>query len=119
LIEATQAVWRRLRHRRTLWTLAERRWRRNESCDVPAQAVARLQPGRIVAKLDVGRFDRNVDVAERYGVPLKSGIPVVGMLFDQRQVVYATKPGEPANARKMGDRSIYDFFAGVAAARRR
>jgi protein disulfide-isomerase len=72
-----------------------------------------------VVKVDVGRFDRNVDVAERYGVPLKSGIPAVAVLSDQGQVVYATKAGELANARKMGDRSIYDFFAEVAAARPR
>jgi protein disulfide-isomerase len=72
-----------------------------------------------VVKVNVGRFDRNVDVAERYGVPLKSGIPAVAVLSAQGQVVYATKAGELANARKMGEKSIYDFFAEVAAARPR
>ena len=33
-----------------------------------------------VVKVNVGRFDRNVDVAERYGVPLKMGIPAVAVL---------------------------------------
>ena len=72
-----------------------------------------------VVKVNVGRFDRNVDVAERYGVPLKSGIPAVAVLSAQGQVVYATKAGELANARKMGEKSIYDFFAEVAATRAR
>jgi protein disulfide-isomerase len=72
-----------------------------------------------VVKVNVGRFDRNVDVAETYGVPLKSGIPAVAVLSAQGQVVYATKAGELSNARKMGDRSIYDFFAEVASPRPR
>lgn len=68
-----------------------------------------------VVKVNVGRFDRNVDIAESYGVPLKSGIPAVAVLSAQGQVVYATKAGELADARKMGDKSIYEFFARVSA----
>jgi thioredoxin 1 len=68
-----------------------------------------------VVKVNVGRFDRNVDVAESYGVPLKSGIPAVAILSAQGQVVYATKAGELADARNMGDKSIYEFFAKVSA----
>jgi hypothetical protein len=31
----------------------------------------------VVVKVDVGPFDRNVDLAQRYGVPLRKGIPTV------------------------------------------
>jgi len=68
-----------------------------------------------VVKVDVGRFDRNTDVAEAYGVPLKSGIPAVAVLSSQGKVVYATKAGELADARRMGDQGIYEFFSKVAA----
>lgn len=68
-----------------------------------------------VVKVDVGKFDRNLDVAESYGVPLKSGIPAVAILSAQGKVVYATKAGELANARNMGDKSIYEFFAKASA----
>ena len=34
-----------------------------------------------VVKVDVGNFNRNVDIAEGYGVPLKSGIPAVAPNF--------------------------------------
>jgi protein disulfide-isomerase len=67
-----------------------------------------------VVKVNVGRFDKNVDVAESYGVPLKSGIPAVAVLSDQGSVVYATRAGELADARKMGDDGIYAFFTKVA-----
>ncbi len=68
-----------------------------------------------VVKVNVGRFDRNVDIAESYGVPLKSGIPAVAVLSSQGKVVYATKAGELADARNMGEKSIYDFFSKVSA----
>ena len=69
-----------------------------------------------VVKVDVGKFDRNVDVAQAYGVPLKKGIPAVAVLSPQGEPVYVTKAGELADARAMGDRSIHDFFARVSGA---
>jgi len=67
-----------------------------------------------VVKVNVGRFDRNVDIAQAYGVPLKKGIPAVVVLSQQGQVIYATRAGELADAQEMGDRGIYEFFAKVA-----
>jgi thioredoxin 1 len=68
-----------------------------------------------VVKVDVGRFDRNVDIAEGYRVPLKKGIPAVAVLSPQGKLLYATEGGELADARKMGDQGVYDFFTRVAA----
>jgi protein disulfide-isomerase len=68
-----------------------------------------------VVKVNVGRFDRNTDVAESYGVPLKNGIPAVAVLSSQGKVVYATRTGELADARSMGDKGIYEFFSKMAA----
>lgn len=63
-----------------------------------------------VVKVDVGRFDRNVDIATAYGVPLKSGIPAIAILSPRHEVLYATRAGELADARKMGDAGIHEFF---------
>ena len=68
-----------------------------------------------VVKVDVGRFDKNVDVADRYGIPLKKGIPAVAVLGSDGSVAYSTRGGELADARKMGETGIYDFFVQVAA----
>jgi thioredoxin 1 len=68
-----------------------------------------------VVKVDVGRFDRNVDIAERYRVPLKKGIPAVAVLSPEGRLLYATEGGELADARKMGDQGVYDFFTRVTA----
>jgi protein disulfide-isomerase len=66
-----------------------------------------------VVKVDVGRFDHNVDIAQSYGVPLKKGIPAVVVLSPKNQVLYVTREGELADARKMGESGIYDFFRKV------
>ena len=68
----------------------------------------------VVVKVDVGRFDRNTDIAASYGVPLKHGIPAVVVISPQGQPIYATRAGELADARSMGDKGIYEFFLKVA-----
>lgn len=67
-----------------------------------------------VVKVNVGRFDRNVDIAETYGVPLKRGIPALAMLNSDGEVVFATRAGELADAQSMGEKGIHDFFARLA-----
>ncbi len=69
-----------------------------------------------VVKVDVGRFDRNLDVAERYGVPIRKGIPAVAVVSPGGRVVYATREGELADARRMGEDGLYEFFKRVASA---
>ena len=66
-----------------------------------------------VVKVNVGRFDRNVDIAQSYGVPLKKGIPAVVVLSPKDQVLYVTREGELADAGKMGESGIYGFFKKV------
>jgi protein disulfide-isomerase len=68
-----------------------------------------------VVKVDVGKFDRNLDVAESYGVPLKKGIPAVAVLSAKNEVLHATRGGELADARKMGENGVYEYFKGIAA----
>jgi protein disulfide-isomerase len=68
-----------------------------------------------VVKVDVGRMDKNTDIAATYGLPLAKGIPAVVILSANKKVLYVTREGELANARKMGDTGIYEFFKRVTA----
>lgn len=68
-----------------------------------------------IVKVNVGKWDKNLDLAKSYGVPLEKGIPAVAILSDQNKVLYVTKEGELANARQMGEDGIYDFFKRVTA----
>lgn len=67
-----------------------------------------------IVKVDVGNFDRNLDVAARYGNPIKKGIPAAVVLSPDGKVLYATKAGELADARRMSESGVYDFFKRVA-----
>jgi protein disulfide-isomerase len=66
-----------------------------------------------VVKVNVGRFDRNVDIAQSHRVPLEHGIRAVVVLSPKNQVLYVTREGELADARNMGENGIYEFFRKV------
>ena len=68
-----------------------------------------------IVKVNVGHFDKNLDVAKSSGVPLEKGIPAVAIISTRNEVLYATRDGELADARKMGDNGIYEFFKRVTA----
>lgn len=68
-----------------------------------------------IVKVNVGHFDKNLDVAKSYGVPLAKGIPAVVIISAKDEVLYVTREGELANARSMGDNGIYEFFKRVTA----
>ena len=63
-----------------------------------------------VVKVDVGRFDRNLDIANAYGNPIKKGIPAAVIVASDNRVLYATRAGELADARSMNADGIYGFF---------
>ncbi len=66
-----------------------------------------------VVKVNVGHWDKNLEVAKMYGVPLEKGIPAVAIISAKNEVLYVTREGELANARSMGDKGIYEFFKRV------
>lgn len=67
-----------------------------------------------VLKVDVGRFDRNLDIAAAYGNPIRKGIPAAVILSADNRVLYATRAGELADARRMNEGDVYTFFAEAA-----
>jgi thioredoxin 1 len=69
-----------------------------------------------VVKIDVGNFDRNLDIDNAYGNPIKKGIPAAVVLSPDNRVLYATRAGELADARRMNDEGIYGFFRQTVAA---
>jgi thiol-disulfide isomerase/thioredoxin len=52
----------------------------------------------------------NFDVAERFGIPLKKGVPALAVLESDGRVVYAQKNGEFESMRSMDPKSVNDFL---------
>jgi thioredoxin 1 len=90
-----------------------------EDCRALDQALKADKSAKLIAaeygvvKVDVGRFDRNLDVARSYGDPIHKGIPAAVVLSADNKVLYATRAGELADARRMSETGIYDFFQNV------
>ena len=66
----------------------------------------------VVVHVNVGDkgITDNFDVAERYGIPLKKGVPALAVLDSDGRVVYSQKNGEFESMRKMDPKSVNDFL---------
>ncbi len=64
----------------------------------------------IIVKIDVGRENKNLDLAEQYRVPIKHGIPALAVLNPHGDLLYAMDQGQFADARHMSYESIKAFF---------
>ena len=69
----------------------------------------------VVVKVDVNRFNKNLDVVKPYGDVIKKGIPSIVVATAANQLVYATNGGELADARKMGETGVAEFFRELVA----
>jgi protein disulfide-isomerase len=69
-----------------------------------------LERNFVVVKIDVGRMDKNLDVAAQYHVPIKHGIPALAVLDSGGHLLYAMDQGQFADARHMSYESIKAFF---------
>ena len=64
----------------------------------------------VVVKVDVGRYDKNLDLAAKYGVPISNGIPALAVLDSHGKLLYAQSHGQFANARAMHYQEFAEFF---------
>jgi thioredoxin 1 len=66
----------------------------------------------LVIHIDVGRFDRNLIFAEKFGSPEKKGIPALAIIdpAQDEKVLATTKGGEFSSARSLSDAAIYEYL---------
>lgn len=74
--------------------------------------AALLAERYVVVHVNVGDsgIDTNFDVAQRYGIPLKKGVPALVVLEPDGRVVYAQKTGEFEDMRHMDPASVHQFL---------
>ncbi len=48
----------------------------------------------VVVHIDIGHIDKNLDVAEKYHVPIAHGVPSLGIIDAQGKVLYAERAKE-------------------------
>ena len=69
-----------------------------------------LKGSFILVDVNIGRFDQNLDVADKYEVPLKKGVPALAVLDDKGNVLYSQKNGEFEAMRRMDPNSVTKFL---------
>jgi thiol:disulfide interchange protein len=64
----------------------------------------------VKVNINIGHIDANLDVGERFGVPLKKGVPALAVLDDKGNVLFAQKTGEFENMRNMQSSDLTAFL---------
>jgi thiol:disulfide interchange protein len=64
----------------------------------------------IVVHVDVGKMDKNLDVAYTFNVPINKGIPALAVVASSGRVIYSQKQGEFNKMRAMQSSSLTEFL---------
>ena len=75
-----------------------------------AEIAPELNRNFVVVHVDVGEFDKNLPLAEKYGVPLKRGIPALAVLDSHGKLLFSQKQGEFEKARSLAPEDILAFL---------
>lgn len=64
----------------------------------------------VVVHISVGTYDRNLDLAKQYGIPIHKGIPALAVLSPAGKLLYSQSQGQFSDARAMKPGSFLSFF---------
>jgi thioredoxin 1 len=69
-----------------------------------------LDQNYVVVKINVGNWDTNLDISEKYGDPIARGIPAIVILDADEQIITATENGEMATASTSSAQEVLAFL---------
>lgn len=69
-----------------------------------------LEANYVLVHVDVGRYDKNLDLAKKYQVPLEKGVPAMAVLDARGKLLVSNKKGEFQGARKMTMADVAAFL---------
>jgi thiol:disulfide interchange protein len=72
--------------------------------------AALLADNFILVDINIGHYDRNEDIADKYGVPIHKGVPALAVLDSHGQLLYSQRNGEFESMRRMDPNSVTDFL---------
>jgi thiol:disulfide interchange protein len=70
----------------------------------------------VVSKVDVGNFNKNLELSQQMGDATKKGIPALAVLGSDGSFMRATQAGELANARALGEAQVLAVLDALVAA---
>ena len=69
-----------------------------------------LEENFVLVHVNVGRMDRNLDIAAQYRIPVKKGVPALAVLEADGRILYSQSGGEFENMRGMRDAAVTAFL---------
>jgi thioredoxin 1 len=63
-----------------------------------------------VVHVNIGEYDKNLDLADKYQVPLKKGVPALVVLDPDGKLVYSQQAGEFENSTRIGPTDVTAFL---------
>jgi thioredoxin 1 len=69
-----------------------------------------LEAGFLLVHVNIGRRDQNLDLAERYRIPLKKGVPALAVLDSDGKLLYSQRTGEFEAMRSMQSSTVTEFL---------
>jgi thiol:disulfide interchange protein len=72
--------------------------------------VELLDKNFLLVHIDIGHFDKNLDITERYGIPLKKGVPALAVIDAHGKLLYSQQAAEFGDMRYMYPTSVTDFL---------
>lgn len=69
-----------------------------------------LDKNFLLVHVDIGNFDKNLDITEKYDIPLKKGVPALAVLDADGKLLYSQQAAEFGDMRYMYANSVTDFL---------
>jgi thioredoxin 1 len=64
----------------------------------------------VVVHVDIGEYDKNLDIAKKYEVPLERGVPAAAILESDGKLLFSQKNQEFEKARSLGPEDVLAFL---------
>jgi thiol:disulfide interchange protein len=69
-----------------------------------------LDANFVLVHVNIGRMDANLDIAQKYEVPLNKGVPALAVLSGTGQLLYSQKSGEFESMRHLDSSAVTKFL---------
>ena len=69
-----------------------------------------LEANFILVHVNIGHLDANLDIAEKYQIPLRRGVPALAVLDEHGKLLYSQKSGEFEAMRRMESSAVTQFL---------
>ena len=69
-----------------------------------------LAKNYILVDVNVGKYDKNLDLAKQYDIPLQKGVPALAILDAHGHLIYSQRQGEFEAMRRMDPNSVTQFL---------